>query len=308
MKAAPFAYVRPGTTAEALEELSGDGAKVIAGGQSLVPVLAMRLARPATLVDINAIESLQVLAEEEAGVRIGATVRQRQAQTSPATARVPLLRMALPWIGHRELRSRGTVCGSLAHADPAAELPAVATCLEASITVAGPDGERTVAAEGFFTAAMTTAASPQELITSVRFPRAGEHQGFGFAEIGRRHGDFALAGVAVRVGAADPARPSARIACFGISDTPVVRDDSARLSEAVAAAGPDASEAQIRSLLEAGGRDFAADVVDTGGDEHGSRAYREQLIAALSSRELARAYLRATGEKTGREGTDEERS
>ncbi|GAB3279814.1 xanthine dehydrogenase family protein subunit M [Sinomonas notoginsengisoli] len=307
MKAAPFAYVRPGTTAEALEELSRDGAKVIAGGQSLVPVLAMRLARPAALVDINAIEALQVLEDETAGVRIGATVRQREAQRNPATSRVPLLRMALPWIGHRELRSRGTVCGSLAHADPAAELPAVACSLEAAITIAGPGGERTVAAEGFFTAAMTTSAGSEELITSVRFPHATEQQGFGFAEIGRRHGDFALAGVAIRVEAQDPARPSARITCFGVSDTPVVRDDSTRLSEAVAAAGPDTPEIQIRTLLAASAHDFATEVVDTGGDEHGSRAYRQQLIAALSSRELARAYIRATRDGTGRTGPDQEK-
>ncbi|WP_139006327.1 FAD binding domain-containing protein [Arthrobacter crystallopoietes] len=308
MKAAPFAYVRPGTVSDAIGELSRDGAKVIAGGQSLVPVLAMRLAQPATLVDINAIGDLRVLKEEQHGVRLGATVRQRAAQRDPATAGVPLLRMALPWIGHRELRSRGTICGSLAHADPAAELPAVACCLEATVTVTNQAGERTVKAVDFFTAAMTTTVLPEELITSVHFPRATDYQGFGFAEIARRHGDFALAGVAIRIDARDPVRPSARLACFGISDTPVVRDVSEHLSEAVADGGPDTPEKQISTVLAATADDLAADVVDTGGDEHGSAAYRRQLIAALSSRELARAYKRAFQGMSGPTAIDEERA
>lgn len=293
MKAAPFAYVRPGSVSEVLSELGHDGAKVIAGGQSLVPVLAMRLAQPTTLVDINAVEELYALKTEPSGVRLGAAVRQRTAQRDPATAEVPLLRMALPWIGHREIRSRGTVCGSLAHADPAAELPAVAICLEAILTIASPGGERTVDAVDFFTAAMTTTVKPEEFITSVYFPRATGHQGFGFAEIARRHGDFALSGVAIRVDVKDPTKPSARITCFGISDIPQVRDLSEQLTEAVAAGGPQTPEVQVRKALADAAKALADDVVDTGGDEHGSQAYRRQLIAALSSRELARAYTRA---------------
>lgn len=308
MKAAPFAYVRPVTVPDVLRELGRDGAKVIAGGQSLVPVLAMRLAQPTTLVDINAVEVLRELKEDRHGVRLGAAVRQRTAQRDPSTTGVPLLRMALPWVGHRELRSRGTVCGSLAHADPAAELPAVACCLEATITVTSQAGERTVSAVDFFTAAMTTTVQPDELVTSVHFPRANDQQGFGFAEIARRHGDFALAGVAVRVDAKDSINPSARIVCFGISDIPQVRDVSQHLIDAVAAAGHETSETQIRTALAEASKELATDVVDTGGDEHGSQAYRRQLIAALSSRELARAYIRATKGSGASTGTDEEKS
>lgn len=294
MKAAPFAYVRPDSIADALGELRRDGAKVIAGGQSLVPVLAMRLAQPSTLVDINSIEELTRIEADRDGVLVGANVRQRRVQQDPATAAVPLLRMALPWVGHRELRSRGTICGSLAHADPAAELPAVACCLEATITITGTDGERVVDAEGFFTAAMTTTVQPDELVTSVRFPTAGVAEGFGFAEIARRHGDFALAGVAIRVRAADPERPEVRIVAFGVSDKPVARDVSDWVADAVATVDADAPEKTIRDALGERADDFAADVVDTGGDSHGSTEYRRQLIAALSSRQLARAYGRAT--------------
>ena len=300
MKAAPFAYARPGSVADAIAELSHDGAKVIAGGQSLVPVLAMRLAQPSVLVDINSIRELGRIEEERGGVRIGANVRQRRVQQDPAAAAVPLLRMALPWVGHRELRSRGTVCGSLAHADPAAELPAVACCLEASVTIAGADGDRVVDAADFFTAAMTTTVQPDELVTSVRFPTAGAAEGFGFAEIARRHGDFALAGVAIRIRALDPERPELRIVAFGISDKPVVRDESGWLADALATCGPGASDEALRRALSLRADDFAAGVVDTGGDSHGSTAYRRQLVAALSSREIARAYAQAT-QKTARQ-------
>ena len=140
MKAPPFAYVRPATAADAVAELAraGDDGKVLAGGQSLVPVLAMRLGRPAVLVDINAVTGLDELSVSEDSVYAGATVRQRQVEQHRAAVAVPLLALALPWIGHRELRGRGTVCGSLAHADPAAELPAIAACLNATLDVAGP--------------------------------------------------------------------------------------------------------------------------------------------------------------------------
>ena len=200
MKAAPFDYVRPATVTEALAALSeaADDAKVLAGGQSLVPVLAMRLGRPAVLVDINTVAGLDELSLSEAILEVGATVRQRRLEHDPLTAAVPLLGMALPWIGHRELRSRGTVCGSLAHADPAAELPAVAVCLNATLDIAGPSGRRTVSAGDFFTGPMTTVLDPDELLLAARFPAAVPGDGFAFAELSRRHGDYALAGVAVR--------------------------------------------------------------------------------------------------------------
>jgi 2-furoyl-CoA dehydrogenase FAD binding subunit len=282
VKAAPFAYARPATVGAAVAELAragGDG-KVLAGGQSLVPVLAMRLARPSVLVDINGVTGLdELFLDRDSGapgtLYVGAAVRQRQVEHDERTAAVPLLGLALPWVGHRELRSRGTVCGSLAHADPAAELPAVAACLDAVLEVAGPSGRRTVAAREFFAGAMTTALGPDEVLTGVRFPVAGPGEGFGFAEFARRHGDFALAGVAVRVRRSPP---EAVIAAFGVSDRPVVRDVTWLLDS-----GPD--DDQLAGLAE--------EIVDTGGDVHASAGYRRRLLAALVAQELPGALRRA---------------
>jgi 2-furoyl-CoA dehydrogenase FAD binding subunit len=294
VKAAPFAYARPATVDDTLAELSlAEDAKVLAGGQSLVPVLAMRLARPSTLVDIGAVKGLDAIEARNGTLRIGATVRQRTLEHHAASADVPLLGQALPWVGHRELRSRGTVCGSLAHADPAAELPAVATCLDASMEIAGTGGARTVPAREFFTGAMTTVVSPDELLVAVSFPKARPGQGFGFAELARRHGDFALAGVVVRVDTAEASRIRADCTCFGVSDKPAFRDVSAALVAALEEAGDDAAEQDLRLALTDAAQTLAADVVQTGGDAHGSTGYRRRVLAALTARELARAYLRA---------------
>jgi carbon-monoxide dehydrogenase medium subunit len=292
VKAAPFGYVRPATVDAAVEELvrsDGDG-KVLAGGQSLVPVLAMRLARPATLVDINAVSSMDGLRQQGDRLEIGATVRQRRVEHDPAASAVPLLRLALPWVGHRELRGRGTLCGSLAHADPAAELPAVACCLGADLVVAGPDGERTVPAGGFFLGAMSTALGPEDVLAAARFPTARAGEGFGFAEVARRHGDFALAGVATRVRVADGEPREAVLTAFGVSDRPVTREVTALLAAAVGSGGP--LESRLAEPAEA----LAEEIVDTAGDAHGSPGYRRRLVAALATRELASAYASATGE------------
>jgi carbon-monoxide dehydrogenase medium subunit len=292
VKPAPFAYVRPGTTDDALAELGRDGAKVLAGGQSLVPVLAMRLGRPSALVDINAVPELSQMSRSDGHLRVGATVRQRRMQYDGAAAAVPLLRLALPWVGHREIRSRGTVCGSIAHADPSAELPAVASCLDSTMVVASTGGVRHVPATEFFTGAMSTAILPEELLIEVRFPVADDGEGFGFGEIARRHGDFALAGVAVRV-RTTAAGSDARISCFGISDHPVTRDVSEQLRAALDATGADTDESGLRRALADHAEGIADDVVDTGGDAHASAAYRRQLIGGLVSRQVARAYLKS---------------
>lgn len=292
MKPAPFAYVRPGTTEDALAELGRDGAKVLAGGQSLVPVLAMRLGRPSTLVDINAIPELNRMSRSNGHLRVGATVRQRQVQYDDTAASVPLLRLALPWVGHREIRSRGTVCGSIAHADPSAELPAVASCLDATMVVASTGGTREIPASEFFAGAMSTVVLPEELLTEVRFPVAEDGDGFGFGEFARRHGDFALAGVAVRV-RTTTAGPDARISCFGISDHPVTRDVSQQLRAALDAAGADPDASSLSRALGDHAVGIADDVVDTGGDTHASAAYRRQLVAGLVSRQVAQAYLKS---------------
>lgn len=292
MKAAPFAYVRPGTLEDTVAELARDGAKVLAGGQSLVPVLAMRLGRPTQLVDINAVPELNQLTRDDGAVRIGATVRQRRVQRDELSAAVPLLRLALPWIGHREIRSRGTVCGSIAHADPSAELPAVASCLDATMVLTSAGGRREVPARDFFTGALSTALQPDELLTEIRFPVTQPGEGFGFGEFARRHGDFALAGVAARV-RTDHNSPVARITCFGISDVPVTADVSEQLRAALEHTGTAPARADLQRALAAHAESVAHDVVDTGGDAHASPAYRRRLIAALLAREVGRAYTHA---------------
>lgn len=293
MKAAPFAYVRPGSVADVVGELAHDDAKVIAGGQSLVPVLAMRLGRPGLLVDINAVSELDQLSRDDHSLRVGATVRQRRLQDDALSAAVPLVRLALPWVGHREIRSRGTVCGSIAHADPSAELPAVACCLEATMVLASTRGRREVAAVDFFTGALSTAVEPDELLAQVVLPVAKPGEGFGFGEFARRHGDFALAGVAVRV-RTHSASPEARITCFGVSDAPVSADVSALLRDSLDATGASPSRAALVGALAEGAGDVVRDLVDTGGDSHASPAYRRRLISGLVAREVAGAYLKAT--------------
>lgn len=290
MKPAPFAYVRPATLDDAVAELSatgGDG-KVLAGGQSLVPVLAMRLGRPGTLVDINGVAGLDTIDRRGPALRIGATTRQRQVERSPAAADVPLLGLALPFVGHRELRSRGTVCGSLAHADPGAELPAVASCLGATLEVVGPSGRRTLPAAEFFQGAMSTAVGVDEVLAAVAFPVARPGEGFGFAEIARRHGDFALAGVVARVLVTGGAVAEAVISGFGVSDRAVTRDVTELVRSAV-------GQPDLEAALRPGAEELARDVVDTAGDAHGSQGYRRRLFAVLAARELARAYHRSTG-------------
>jgi carbon-monoxide dehydrogenase medium subunit len=292
MKPASFAYVRPATVEDTLAELEHEGAKVLAGGQSLVPVLAMRLGRPSTLVDLGAVPELKELDLDGGHLRVGAMVRQRQVQHDPAAQSVPLLRLALPWVGHREIRSRGTVCGSLAHADPSAELPAVATCLDATMTLRSSRGSRDVGASEFFAGAMTTVMEPDELLTAVRFPVAEAGEGFGFGEVARRHGDFALAGVAARVKAVAE-HVEASITCFGVSDRPAKADVSAELESALQQVGRTPSESDLRRALAESAEEVAARVVDTVGDAHASQAYRRQLTAGLLSREISRAYLKS---------------
>ena len=295
MKAAPFAYTRPSNLDGVLAELAASGGegKVLAGGQSLVPVLAMRLARPAVLVDINAVEGLDQISLNDGMLRVGATARQRALEQDERTAAVPLLGLALPWVGHRELRSRGTVCGSLAHADPAAELPAVAACLDAALEIAGPGGPRTVRAREFFTGAMTTLLGADEVLVRVSFPVASRGEGFGFAEFARRHGDFALAGVAVRVRRSPP---EAVLAAFGVSDRPVVREVTGLLDSSGATDADPIADALAGPMAA-----LAREIVDTGGDAHASAAYRRRLFAALAARELAQAQIRSREQSRGEE-------
>jgi carbon-monoxide dehydrogenase medium subunit len=290
VKPAPFAYVRPVTLQDTIAELAaaGEDGKILAGGQSLLPLLAMRLSRPGTLVDINAVPGLDGIELREGMLRIGATVTQRQIERDTRAATVPLLGLALPFVGHRELRSRGTVCGSLAHADPGAELPAVASCLGATLEIAGPTGRRTVPAAEFFVGVMTTTVGAEEIVVAVNFPVAGTGEGFGFAEIARRHGDFALAGVVTRVRSAQGQVLDATVTGFGVSDRPITRDVTGFVASA-------AEQTDSAGALRAGTDALAAEVVDTVGDGHGSRAYRRRLFAVLAARELARALRGSRG-------------
>jgi len=292
MKAAAFAYVRPASLDDAVAELAataGEG-KVLAGGQSLVPVLAMRLGRPGTLVDINGAAELRTLARNGSVLRVGATTRQREVERSSIAADVPLLGMALPFVGHRELRSRGTVCGSLAHADPGAELPAVASCLGATLEITGPSGRRRLPAAEFFQGAMTTGVGADEILTAAEFPVARPGDGYGFGEIARRHGDYALAGVVTRVRSVDGAVTEAVISGFGISDRATTRDVTELLRSV-------AGQPDLESALRPAAEELAHDVVDTAGDSHGSQGYRRRLFAVLAARELARAHRRSTGSR-----------
>lgn len=290
MKPAPFSYVRPTSIKDVVAELVNaeaiGGGKVIAGGQSLMPVLAMRLGRPRLLVDITRVPELAEIDEGDDQVRIGAAVRQRKVERE-ISQRVPLVGHALPWIGHREIRSRGTVCGSLAHADPSAELPAVALCLGATLRVAGPQGQRDIPASDFFTGAMSTAVQSAEIVTSVSFPVWKVGEGFGFGEIARRHGDFALAGVAARVRLHEGEVQEADLVSFGVADRARKRDLSGPLSEAVARHGGD--ERQLTKEITEVMDQVASDVVTTDGDAHASQGYRRRLVRALGARALVRA-------------------
>src|SRR5689334_22853791 len=199
MKLPPVEYEAPTTVAEATHLLAeyGDQASVLAGGQSLIPLLALRLARPEVLIDVNGIAELSGVSAEDGRVAIGATTREYVAEESEIVAEaVPLLAAALPFIGHEAIRSRGTIGGSLAHADPAAELPAVARALDAEFVVRGQSGVRVIPAAQWFEGYLTTSRSPDELLVEVRFPAARRGTGTSFQEVARRHGDFDMVGLA----------------------------------------------------------------------------------------------------------------
>ncbi|MBC7781556.1 MAG: FAD binding domain-containing protein, partial [Proteobacteria bacterium] len=226
MKAAAFAYVAPRTLDEALAALEahGDEAKLLAGGQSLAPVLALRLASPAVLIDLNRVAGLaQLEIDSDGSTRAGAMVRCRTLELSPELAQVqPLLHAAMPWIAHVQIRNRGTLGGSLAHADPSAELPALALVCEATLRVRSARGEREIAAEAFFRGVFTTALAAGEVLSEVRYPAWPRHRRWGFIELARRHGDYAIVGVACWVELDSNGRvEQARVVLFGAADMPV---------------------------------------------------------------------------------------
>src|SRR5882724_5064503 len=215
MKLPPVEYEAPTTVAEAVDLLTehGDQASVLAGGQSLIPLLALRLAHPVVLIDINGVAGLSGVSATDGRVAIGAMTREYVAEESQTVAdAVPLLAAALPMIGHEAIRSRGTIGGSLAHADPAAELPAVALALDAEFVVRSQSGERVIPAADWFEGYLTTSRLPDELLVEVRFPAARRGTGISFQEVARRHGDFAVVGLAASLTLSDGAISDARLA------------------------------------------------------------------------------------------------
>jgi 2-furoyl-CoA dehydrogenase FAD binding subunit len=269
MKPAPFDYWRAGTLEEAHAALAeqGSDAAVIAGGQSLVPLLSMRMARPKLVIDIMHVAQLGGIAVEGDTIRIGATVRQAELLAWPALGeRQPLLAQALPFVGHWQTRARGTVCGSIALADPSAELPLCLAALGGSVTLSSRSGRRSVAADDFFTGLMSTARRDDELIEAVSFPCAAPGTGYAFGEFARRHGDFAIVACA-----AVATEKRVRLAVGGVADRPVVSDFDAASDDALD---------EFASSLEA--RD----------DLHATADYRRALVCRLGRQMIREAQCR----------------
>jgi carbon-monoxide dehydrogenase medium subunit len=282
MKLPEVEYEAPATVAEAVDLLAEhqDEASILAGGQSLIPLLALRLARPAVLVDVNGLDELSGVSVTDGWVAIGAMTREYMAEESETvTAAVPLLAAALPLIGHEAIRSRGTIGGSLAHADPAAELPAVARALDAEFVVRSRSGERVIPAAEWFEGYLATARRPDEILVEVRFPTAGSDTGVAFQEVARRHGDFAIVGVAASLTFADGAISDARVAFSGIADVPVRAAEAENLL---------VGEEPSAELFEEAARRATARI-DPPADLHGSSEYRKKVAATLVRRGLRAA-------------------
>lgn len=287
MKPPRFQYCAPRILDEALTLLEqyGDDTKVLAGGQSFIPLLNMRLAGPTYIVDINRLSELNYIEPEDGYIAIGATTRQRQVERSVwVQHEFPLLIEAVKHIGHMQIRNRGTVVGSIAHADPAAELPALLTCLNGEVLAQSSSGERVIKAEEFFTGYLTTSLEPGEMLTEVRFPWIPPQAGWAFMEFARRSGDYALVGAtAVLTPTLDDRCMSAHIAYLGVAGYPI-------RAHAV-------EDALIGTRLDEQTLDIAAEaarsvVSDDMGDVHATVEYRRVLTAELTRRILKAAWVR----------------
>jgi len=287
LKPAPFEYHAPETARAAAQLLAdlGDGAKVLAGGQSLVPILALRLAVFEHLVDVRRIGEMTGIERRDGALWIGAGTTQAAIEASAAVAsEVPLLARATPLIGHFQIRSRGTLGGSIAHADPAAEYPAVALALDARMEVVSPRGRRTIAARDFFTGIWSTSMEPEELLLAVSFPIWSRRSGFAVEELARRHGDFAIAGAAVAVEVdGDDRIQRCAIGLFGLGPMPqrATAAEGEIANRTVADIDPDA----VGSLAMAG-------LESVPNDLHGSAEYRRRVGAVM----VARAWTSAAAE------------
>jgi carbon-monoxide dehydrogenase medium subunit len=287
VKPAAFEYIRPRSVTEALETLHvhGDDAKVLAGGQSLVPLMNFRLTRPRVLVDLNGLGELAYIRSIDGSLVIGAMTRQRAIETSPVLReRSPLLSEATPWIGHIPIRTRGTIGGSIVHADPAAEYPAVLVALDAELTLARRGGERRIGASDFFQTYLTTDIAPDELLTAIRIPDLPPRTSVAFLELARRHGDFAIVACAAALTIdAEGVITRARIALGGVGPTPL----RARGAEAVLT-----GQRPAKALLAAAGQSAASET-DPPDDLHASADYRREMSAVFTRRTLARALAAA---------------
>lgn len=291
MKPCAFEYFAPASVREVMDLLEqyGDQAKILAGGQSLVPVMNFRLARPEVLIDINGLKELEYIREETNELVIGALTRERDVELAALMRqKCPLLPEAISYIGHATIRNRGTVGGSLAHGDPSAEIPTAICALEGTIRTLGPDGERTVEPEEFFLTYLTTSLEPSEILMDVTVPVLPDGTGWSFTELSRRSGDFAIVAVAIVLlmdnsGACN----QARIALGGVAPTPV----RAREAE-------DILSGQILSyaLVEEAGK-LSIEATDPDSDYHASAEYRRGMTKALVQKGLREAWERTRGGK-----------
>lgn len=291
MKPPPFAYSAPRSLEETVDVLDRqEEAKVLAGGQSLIPMLNMRLVAPAHLVDINRVSELSHITVAEDAVVVGALARHAAVEAHDGAARaVPLLRQALRLVAHPVIRNRGTTCGSIAHADPAGEMTAVVSLLGGTINAASAAGAREIAARDFFAGPLENSLRRGELVTSVRFPRLPANTGTAFHEFSRRHGDYALCGVAAAVTVDDDLRvTAAKAAYISLSPTPLVVGLTAEL----------AGQMQATADWQAAAR-HAASHTEPEPDIHATAEYRRHLAAVLTARALAEAAQWAVAEATG---------
>jgi len=282
MKPPRFDYHAPRTVEEALEVLAryGGEAKVLAGGQSLMPLLNFRLSRPAALVDLNRIAALSGIQEHDGHVRLGAMTRQRAIEFSPLVARrLPLLTEATRWVGHLPIRTRGTIGGSIAHADPSAEYPAVLTALEGEVVARSPRGERTLRAGQLFQTYLTTSLAPDEILTEVRLPAIPAGAGYAFEEFARRQGDFAIIGIAALVVRDGSRCVKAQLATAGAGPVPIRLRGAEEILE----------RDGLGTAAIAAAADRAGSLVEPDTDIHASADYRRHLTRVLTARALARA-------------------
>ena len=288
MKPVKFDYHAPASVDDAIALLTryGGEAKLLAGGQSLMPLMNFRLARPAALIDLNAVASLAYIREVDGHLNLGAMTRQRTIEFSPIIRRrLPLLTEATTLVGHLPIRSRGTIGGSLAHADPSAEYPALLTALDGTVVVKGPRGERTLRGPELFASYLTTTLRPDEILVEVRLPAMPDGAGFAFEEFSRRHGDFAIVGIAAMVGGQGTGCTMARLATAGAGPVPT----RLRAAEEIL----ERDGLSERAIDAAASR--AEELVEPDSDIHASAAYRKNLTRVLTGRALRRAVSRMGG-------------